>query len=71
MKRPPWRAPLRVALSTLLLLCAPASTGLSAEMFEGRTVTILVSGSPGGGDHVASISFAWSRSDDDQQLGEQ
>jgi len=44
MKRPPWRVPPRVALSTLLLLCAPASTGLGAEMFEGRAVTILVSG---------------------------
>ena len=44
MKRPPWRASPRVALATLLLLCAPASTGLGAEMFEGRTVTILVSG---------------------------
>jgi len=34
MKRPPWRAPSRVALSTLLLLCAPASTGLGAGMFD-------------------------------------
>lgn len=40
---------MKLLFSSLLLLCASASAVPGAEMFEGRTVTILVSGSPGGG----------------------
>lgn len=39
-----WRA-----AAVVLLLCGLASAAPAAEMFEGRTITILVSGSPGGG----------------------
>ena len=43
-----FRSLIRVAISSLLL-CASALPSPGAEMFEGRTVTILSSGTPGGG----------------------
>ena len=43
-----FRSPIRVAVSSLLL-CASALPSPGAEMFEGRTITILSSGTPGGG----------------------
>ena len=39
----------RPAFAAFLLGCASLSSGSAAETFEGRTVTILVSGTPGGG----------------------
>jgi tripartite-type tricarboxylate transporter receptor subunit TctC len=49
MRRIDLRELIRAAFSVLLMTGASLSPAIGAEMFEGRTITILSSGTPGGG----------------------
>lgn len=51
-------AALGAGVLALLTVAAAVSTGHAAEMFEGKTITILVAGTPGGGYDAYGVGNA-------------